>query len=236
MSNSHRKIGFLLFNRITLLDLAGPYEILARLPNTTAELISQTMQPVVSDLGVTIHPQTTYELSTNYSVIVVPGGPGQQTLMDDEATLSFLRRESLHAEYICSVCTGSLVLGAAGLLQGYKATCHWTAMEVLKLLGAIPTRERIVIDRNRITGAGVSAGIDLALVVAALLESEECAKELQLTIEYDPSPPFSGGAWNSSDKDLIEKAASKKAELTQARLETAKLAAQRLNLNASDKG
>lgn len=189
-----RHIGMLLFPRLTQLDMTGPYEVLARLPDTTVHLIARTREPVTTDRGMQIVPTVTYADCPPLDVIMVPGGPGQQDLMEDEEALGFLRRQAASAQFITSVCTGSLVLGAAGLLKGKRATCHWAAIEHLSLLGAIPTRERVVVDGNVITGAGVASGIDFALRLAAILEGEAVAREIQLQIEYDPDPPFHSGS------------------------------------------
>ncbi len=219
-----RQIGVLLFEQVTLLDVIGPFEILARLPDTTASLVSKCTVPLKTDLGITITPQLSYENCPSFDVILVPGGPGQQALMDDSTTLSFLRNQAASAAYIASVCTGSLILGAAGLLQGYRATSHWTVLDVLRELGAIPQRERVVIDRNRITGAGVSAGIDMALQLAALLESEECAQELQLLIEYSPAPLFNCGSPELAPQELVARVRANKQDLINERMASARKA------------
>ena len=189
-----RHIGMLIFPRLTQLDMTGPYEVLARLPNTVVELVARTLDPIKTDRGMRILPTVTYEKCPPLDVIMVPGGAGQQDLMEDEVALSFLRRQAAQAKFITSVCTGSLVLGAAGLLRGKRATCHWSAIDLLPLLGATPIQERVVEDGNIVTGAGVAAGIDFALKLAALLEGEKVAREIQLQIEYDPDPPFDSGS------------------------------------------
>ena len=191
---TERRIGMLIFPRLTQLDMTGPYEVLARLPNTSVELIARTLDPVTTDRGMRIVPTVTYETCPPLDVVMVPGGPGQQDLMEDEAALGFLRQQAATAKYVTSVCTGSLVLAAAGLLKGKRATCHWAALEHLKPLGAIPVSERVVVDGNIVTGAGVASGIDFALQLAAILEGEAVAREIQLQIEYDPAPPFNGGS------------------------------------------
>ena len=173
---SERTVGMLLFPRLTQLDLTGPYEVLARLPNTKVLLVAHSLAPVETDRGLTILPTTTFADCPPLDVIVVPGGPGQQGLMDDEAALDFLRRQARHAAYTTSVCTGSLVPGAAGLLRGKRATSHWAALEHLPLLGAVPVKEKVVVDGNIVTGAGVTSGIDFALALAAILEGEEVAR------------------------------------------------------------
>jgi cyclohexyl-isocyanide hydratase len=191
---AERLIGMLIFPRLTQLDMTGPYEVLARLPNTAVELVARTLDPVTTDRGMQIVPTVTYDTCPPLDVIMVPGGPGQQDLMEDEAALSFLRRRAATAKYVTSVCTGSLVLGAAGLLKGKRATSHWAAVEHLALLGAIPVREKVVVDGNIVTGAGVTSGIDFALSLAAILDGEAVACEIQLQIEYDPAPPFNSGS------------------------------------------
>lgn len=189
-----RRIGMLLFPRLTQLDMTGPYEVLARLPDTAVELIARTRDPVTTDRGMQIVPTTTYAECPPLDIVMVPGGPGQQDLMEDEEALSFLRRQAAGAQYVTSVCTGSLVLAAAGLLQGKRATCHWAAIDNLALMGAVPVRERVVVDGNVVTGAGVASGIDFALRLAAILDGEQVAREIQLQIEYDPDPPFDSGS------------------------------------------
>ena len=212
-----RRIGMLIFPRLTQLDMTGPYEVLARLPDTKVELVARMLAPVTTDRGMQIVPTTTYADCPPLDVVMVPGGPGQQELMEDEEALAFLRKQAAGAKYVTSVCTGSLVLGAAGLLKGRRATCHWAAIEHLKPLGAIPVRERVVIDGNIVTGAGVASGIDFALTLAAILESEEVAREIQLQIEYDPAPPFNSGSPKTASNGMIEKLKTRGAQLNEAR-------------------
>lgn len=224
-----RSIGFLLYEQLTLLDLVGPYEILARLPETKACLVSKTPAAVRTDLGMELSPHLGFAESPQFDVFLVPGGPGQQSLMEDEETLSFIRRQAEATTFIVSVCTGSLVLAAAGLLTGFRATTHWTAMEALGELGAIPVHERVVIDRNRITAAGVSAGIDLALQLVALLESSECARELQLAVEYYPAPEFNCAGAQAVPPELLDKVKDRRHGLISARIETARRVRARLD-------
>jgi cyclohexyl-isocyanide hydratase len=199
-----RLIGMLIFPRLTQLDMTGPYEVLARLPDTKVELVARTLDPVTTDRGMQIVPTVTYDSCPPLDVVMVPGGPGQQDLMEDEAALAFLRKQAATAQYVTSVCTGSLVLGAAGLLKGKRATCHWAALEHLKPLGAIPVSEKVVIDGNIVTGAGVTSGIDFALTLAAILESEAVAREIQLQIEYDPDPPFDSGSPKTAARETLD--------------------------------
>jgi cyclohexyl-isocyanide hydratase len=223
-----RRIGMLIFPRLTQLDMTGPYEVLARLPDTKVDLVAKTMAPVTTDRGMQIVPTVTYETCPPLDIVMVPGGPGQQDLMEDEAALSFLRRQAAAAKYVTSVCTGSLVLAAAGLLKGKRATCHWAAIEHLALLGAIPTKQRVVIDGNVVTGAGVASGIDFALKLAAILEGEQVAREIQLQIEYDPDPPFDGGSPKTARPETIAALSARLANLNEERRAVATRVGRRL--------
>jgi cyclohexyl-isocyanide hydratase len=198
-------IGFLLFPNLTQLDLTGPYEVLKTVKDSKLHLIWKTRGPVRSDSGMEILADTTFADCPDLDIICVPGGPGQIDLMEDEGTLGFLRDKGATCQYVTSVCTGSLLLGAAGLLKGFRATSHWTVVDLLSAYGATPVRDRVVVDRNRITGGGVTAGIDFGLRLYAELRGEEAAKIRMLGIEYDPAPPFKGGSLNSAEPDIIEK-------------------------------
>lgn len=195
-------IGLMVFPNMTQLDLTGPFEVFARIPGATTHLLWKDRTPVVSDRGLAIVPTATFDACPPLDLICVPGGPGQMALMDDLVVLNFLRRAAKTCRYVTSVCTGSLVLGAAGLLRGYRATCHWASRDQLALLGAEPVDERVVFDRDRITGAGVTSGIDFALAVAAHLTDEQTAKLIQLQLEYDPAPPFHAGSPASAGPEL----------------------------------
>ncbi len=186
--------GLLLFPDVTQLDLTGPFEVFARIPGVTTHLPWKTLDPVRTERGLTILPTTTFDDCPPLDLICVPGGPGQVALMEGEEVLNFLRRAARTCRTVTSVCTGSLVLGAAGLLRGYRATTHWTALDQLAALGAEPVSERVVFDRDRITGAGVTSGIDFALRVAAHLAGDDVARQIQLQLEYAPDPPFSAGS------------------------------------------
>jgi cyclohexyl-isocyanide hydratase len=212
-----RRIGMLIFPRLTQLDMTGPYEVLARLPDTQVDLVAKTMDPVTTDRGMQIVPTVTYETCPPLDIVMVPGGPGQQDLMEDEAALSFLRKQAAGAKYVTSVCTGSLVLAAAGLLKGNRATSHRAAIEHLALLGAIPTKERVVVDGDVVTGAGVASGIDFALTLASILEGEAVAREIQLQIEYDPDPPFDGGSPKTAQPETIAALSSRLSKLNEER-------------------
>ena len=212
-----RRIGMLIFPGMTQLDMTGPYEVLARLPDTTVALIARTLDPVTTDRGMQIVPTVTYASCPPLDVVMVPGGPGQQDLMENEQALEFLRRQAASAKYVTSVCTGSLVLGAAGLLKGKRATSHWAAIEHLKPLGAIPVREKVVIDGNIVTGAGVTSGIDFALSLARILDGEAVAREVLLQIEYDPAPPFDGGSPQTARAETLAAVAKRLAKLNEER-------------------
>ena len=195
-------IGMVLFPGLTQLDLTGAYEVLARMPKTRVYLVASTLQPVQSEWGLTILPDTTFADAPPLDMLCVPGGWGVNNHLDDDELLQFLRSRSEHARYITSVCSGALLLGAAGLLRGYRATTHWMSLDLLSLLGAEPVRERVVRDGNRITGGGVTAGIDFGLAVAAELFGPATAQRIQLAIEYAPAPPFESGAPDSAPDDI----------------------------------
>jgi cyclohexyl-isocyanide hydratase len=213
------EIGLLLFPRLTQLDLTGPFEVFSRLSNTRVHLIWKSLDPVKSDSGLSLLPTMTIAACPRLDVICVPGGPGQVPLMDDAETLDFVRRQGLQAKWVTSVCTGSLVVGAAGLLKGYRSACHWMSRNQLSELGAKPVAERIVVDRNRVSGGGVTAGIDFALKLASLLRSEREARMIQLQIEYDPAPPFAGGTPETSDPDLVSALVQRAEPMLKARKE-----------------
>ena len=197
------ELGLLLFPNLTQLDLTGPFDVLARLPDSRVHLVWKSTEVVTSDRGLALTPTTSFAECPPLDVVLVPGGFGVQELLLDAETLAFLRRQAASAQWVTAVCTGSLVLGAAGLLDGFQATTHWAYTELLTLFGAIATPGRVVVDRNRITGGGVTAGIDAALVIAAALFDERVAKEIQLNIEYAPEPPFRCGHPDTADADVL---------------------------------
>lgn len=221
-------IGLLLFPHLTQLDLTGPWEVFARMPGVNNYLVWKDRQPVMSDRGLAIVPTTTFADCPPLDLICIPGGPGQIALMDDEETLAFVRRMAESAQWVTSVCTGSLVLGAAGLLQGYRATSHWGSLDQLSLLGATPVAERVVRDRNRITGAGVTSGIDFALTVAEELFGRDVAENIQLQMEYDPAPPFHSGSPRSASTARLAQAKQQMAEFIARRRAASERAGERL--------
>ena len=198
-------IGILLYPNVTQLDATGPAQVLSRVPGATLHMIWKTLAPVPTDAGFSIVPTTTFADCPKLDVICVPGGGGQVDLMTDPETLDFLRKQAATARYVTSVCTGSLVLGAAGLLKGYKSACHWAWRDMLPAFGAIPVAERVVRDRNRISGGGVTAGIDFGLTLVAELAGDEVAKTIQLTLEYDPQPPFDSGSPEKAGPERVQR-------------------------------
>jgi cyclohexyl-isocyanide hydratase len=188
------RIGFLLFPNIQQLDLTGPYDVLASLPDVSVHLIWKDLQPLKSSSGLVLQPDTLMGECPPLDILCVPGGAGVGALMEDPQTLTFLREQAAQVRYLTSVCTGALVLGAAGLLKGRRATTHWAYHDLLAPLGAIPVQERVVRDGNLLTGGGVTAGIDFGLVLAAELVGEQRAQVLQLGLEYAPAPPFNAGS------------------------------------------
>ena len=172
-------IGFLLFPRLTQLDLTGPYEVFSRLPGATVRLLWKALEPVRADTGIGMLPDTTLAECPPLDLVCVPGGPGVAALMEDAEVLGFLRRQAAGARYVTSVCTGALVLGAAGLLRGKRATTHWSSHDLLSSLGATPVSARVVRDGNLFTGGGVTAGIDFALTIAAEVAGPEAAQAIQ---------------------------------------------------------
>jgi cyclohexyl-isocyanide hydratase len=197
-------IAFLVYPGVALLDLTGPYEVLHKLPGGRLHLVAKTNQPVLSDSGVKVCPTATFEEVPRAQALCVPGGAGQIEVMDDQATIGWIRSVAAEASWITSVCTGSFLLGAAGLLRGYRATSHWASLPLLAAYGAKIVEERVVVDRNRITGAGVTAGIDLALHLAARLATTTVAEAIQLGLEYDPQPPFQSGHPRDARPALVE--------------------------------
>jgi cyclohexyl-isocyanide hydratase len=199
-------IGMLLFESATQLDLTGAYEVFARMPGTRISLLASTLEPVRTEWGLTITPDLVLSAAAPFDVICVPGGWGVNALLADDELLDFLRAQGESARYVTSVCSGALLLGAAGLLRGYRATTHWMSLDLLGLFGATPVAERVVRDRNRITGAGVTAGIDFALVLAGELVGASEAQRIQLAMEYDPHPPFDSGSPRTAPDDVRNRA------------------------------
>ncbi len=223
------RIGFLIFPEIMQLDMTGPYEIFTKLPDTDVKLIWKNLDPVTVAGGMRILPDVTFKTCPELDLICVPGGGGMNPLMNDPETLMFLKDKAVDAKYVTSVCTGSLVLAAAGLLTGKRAACHWMSREMLAEFGVIPDSSRVVIDGNYISGGGVTAGIDFGLTVAAEVFGEEVAKSVQLGIEYNPEPPFDAGSPDTAGPDVEQAARDAAADRQEARLTAVKQAAATLN-------
>jgi cyclohexyl-isocyanide hydratase len=228
MDERRTQIGLLLFPGLTQLDLTGPFEVLARIPDVAVHLVAKTREPVTSDRGLTLLPSTTFDECPDLDVICVPGGSGVYDQMLDGEVLSFLRRQASQARYVTSVCTGALILGAAGLLRGYRATTHWASMEFLESFGATPVDTRVCVDRNRITGGGVTAGIDFGLFLASVLAGNEVAQRIQLSLEYAPEPPFRAGSPASAPAAVVEQYQTSSAEKMDRRRKAVADAAARL--------
>lgn len=201
-SNWRPSVAMIPFPGLTLLDLIGPYETLRQ--HTELHLLGSTTAEFFSDSGAPFRAtERLADAADRYDVIFVPGGNGTAEAMRDPQIIDFLATRGPRARYVTSVCTGSLVLGAAGLLDGYRATTHWSMLDALPFFGAIPTDQRVVIDRNRVTGGGVTAGIDFGLALLAELFDEDTARYAQLLLEYDPAPPFDGGTPRTATQDII---------------------------------
>jgi len=204
MSETPFRSGMLVFPNLTQLDLTGPYEVLARLPGAETLLLWKSVDPVRSEHGLTILPMATLSSSPPLDLVLIPGGVGINPLLEDAEVLAFLRRAAAAARYVVGICTGSLVLGAAGLLRGRRAGTHWMSRDLLAAFGAEPVAERVVIDGKFSTGGGVTAGIDVALTVTAEIAGRATAEAIQLGIEYDPAPPFGSGSPEAADRAVLE--------------------------------
>ena len=196
--------GFVLFPDFTGLDLVGPHEVLVR-SAARCVLLARTLEPVRSNHGLRVLPDSTFAGCSQLDVLVVPGGPGQERAMQDEELIGFIAQQSAGTAWTAAVCTGALLAARAGVLTGRRATTHWLAMNELARLGAIPVHERVVRDGRIITGAGVSAGVDMALTLVAHLYGEEAAQQIQLAIEYDPDPPFAAGSPRRAPKQIVDR-------------------------------
>jgi cyclohexyl-isocyanide hydratase len=219
---THLTIGALIFPNMDQCDFTGPFEALARVPNSTFLTIWKDKDPVRDLAGMQLLADTTIDEAPQLDVLLVPGGHGQEALMNDEVVLSFIRKQAVKATYVFSVCTGALLCGAAGLLQGKRATTHWTAMEVLPYFGAIPSDERVVIDGKYVSAGGVTSGIDGSLIVVSLLRGETVAQELQLYMAYDPKPPFQAGSPATAPASILNTVTERARAITEKRLVTAR--------------
>ncbi|NRD89614.1 thiamine biosynthesis protein ThiJ [Sphingopyxis sp. BSNA05] len=196
-------IVFLLFDGITQLDFTGPAQVLCRIPGAVVHTAAKEIKPIQTDSGFAILPSTGFTDCPQADLLCVPGGFGTRDVIQDEATLQFMRDQAAAARYVTSVCTGSLALGAAGLLEGRRATSHWAYTGLLEKFGATHEKARVVKDGNIITAGGVTSGIDFALTVVAEIAGQQWAESIQLSLEYDPHPPFDSGHPDVADPDLL---------------------------------
>jgi cyclohexyl-isocyanide hydratase len=227
------QIGLLVFPKLTQLDLTGPVQVFSSVPGAKLHLVWKRIEPVPTDSVLTLTPTTTFADCPPCDVICVPGGAGTDDMVNDEEVLAFLRRQAESARYITSVCTGSLVLGAAGLLKGYRAATHWNARDYLAAFGAIVSNERVCVDRNRVTGGGVTAGIDFALTLVSHLVDRKTAEAIQLRLEYNPAPPFNAGSPETATREVLALINERMAPFKARRAEAVARAAARLNAGAA---
>jgi cyclohexyl-isocyanide hydratase len=226
----HLNIGSLLFENLDQIDLTGPYEALSRLPNATHRIYAKSAKPVRDVMGLRITPDATLAQAPQLDILHVPGGPGQEALMEDEEVLDWLRRQAAGAKKVLSVCTGALIFGAAGLIRGKRATTHWASFHLLPWFGAVPVDERVVADGDWIFAAGATSGIDGALRLAADVRGVPAAQRIQLDIAYAPEPPFHSGAPRTAPAEIVESARRASANLIARREATARRAAARLGV------
>jgi cyclohexyl-isocyanide hydratase len=230
--DTHLRIGSLLFEGIDQIDLTGPFEVLSRLPNSTCRIYAKTMAPVRDVNGLRLTPDAILADAPPLDVLHVPGGHGQEALMDDAEVLGWIRQQASGACSIFSVCTGALICGAAGLLKGRRATTHWASFHLLPYFGAIPVNERVVVDGAWVFAAGLTAGIDGALRLAAQLRGDEVAQSIQLHIAYAPEPPFDSGTPETAPPPILEQARRSARAITAQREQTARRVAVKLGVAA----
>jgi cyclohexyl-isocyanide hydratase len=230
---THLQIGSLLFEGLDQIDLTGPFEVLSRIPNSTYRLYGKSTDPVRDLKGLRLTPDAAIADAPQIDVLHVPGGFGQEALMEDEQVLDWIRRQAAGARCIFSVCTGALLCGAAGLLRGRRATTHWASFHLLPLFGAIPVNERVVLDGNWVFAAGVTAGIDGALRLAAQLRGDDAARAIQLYMVYAPEPPFDSGTPETAPAAILNQARQSVSGITAQREATARRVAARLGIAAT---
>jgi cyclohexyl-isocyanide hydratase len=228
--DTHLLIGSLMFDEMDQIDLTGPFEVLSRVPNSTYRIYAKTGSPVCDLNGLRLIPDATFAEAPPLDVLHVPGGPGQEALMEDQEVIAWIQKQAAGARYILSVCTGALLCGAAGLLRGRRATTHWSSLHLLPYFGAIPVNERVVTDANFVFAAGVTAGIDGALRLAAELRGDEAAQAVQLDMVYAPEPPFNSGTPESAPSSILGQARQSYRQITAQREETARRVAARLGI------
>jgi cyclohexyl-isocyanide hydratase len=216
--DTHLLIGSLMFQGMDQIDLTGPFEVLSRVPNSTYRIYAKTILPVRDLNALRLIPDATLAEAPPLDVLHVPGGPGQEALMEDEEVIAWIQKQAAGARCIFSVCTGALLCGAAGLLNGRRATTHWSSLHLLPFFGAIPVNERVVVDANYVFAAGVTAGIDGALRLAAELRGDEVAQAIQLDMVYAPEPPFNSGTPERAPPAILDRARQSYREITARRI------------------
>src|SRR5215831_4595517 len=226
----HLQIGSLLFEGIDQIDLTGPFEVLSRIPNSSYRIYGKTAAPVRDLKGLRLTPDAVVADAPPLDILQVPGGPGQEAVMEDEKVLAWIRQQAAGACSIFSVCTGALICGAAGLLKGRRATTHWASLHLLSYFGAIPVNERVVVDGAWVFSAGVTAGIDGALRLAAELRGDEAAQTIQLHMVYAPEPPFGSGTPETAPAAILQRARHAVRAITARREETARRVAAKLGI------
>jgi cyclohexyl-isocyanide hydratase len=231
--DAHLQIGSLLFEGLDQIDLTGPFEVLSRIPNSTYRLYGKTAAPIRDLKGLRLTPDATLSEAPQLDVLHVPGGFGQETLMEDAEVLAWIARQAAGARSVFSVCTGALLCGAAGLLRGRRATTHWASFHLLPYFGAIPVNQRVVVDGNWVFAAGVTAGIDGALRLAAELRGDDAARTIQLYMVYAPEPPFDSGTPETAPAAIVAQACQSVAGITAQREATARRIAARLCVDVS---
>jgi len=232
--DTHLQIGSLLFDGLDQIDLTGPFEVLSRIPNSTYRLYGKTAEPVRDVKGLRLTPDAALSVAPQLDVLHVPGRFGQQALMEDAEVLAWIRQQAAAARSVFSVCTGALLCGAAGLLKGRRATTHWASFHLLPYFGAIPVNERVVVDDNWIFAAGVTAGIDGALRLAAELRGDDAARTIQLYMVYAPEPPFDSGTPETAPAAILAHARQSIAGITAQREASARRVAGHLGIEVSE--
>ena len=231
--DTHLNIGSLIFDGLDQIDLTGPFEVLSRIPDSTYRIYGKTLDPSPDVRGLRITPDALISDAPQLDVLHIPGGHGQEQLMDDEFVVSWIREQAKGAQWVFSVCTGALLCGAAGLLRGRRATTHWSALHLLPLFGATAVNERVVIDGKFLFAAGVTAGIDGALTLAANLRGDEVAQGIQLYMAYAPEPPFNSGTPETAPSAVLDRARRAAEEITARREQTARRLAAKLGIDLS---
>ncbi|HEX3505747.1 MAG TPA: DJ-1/PfpI family protein [Xanthobacteraceae bacterium] len=232
-SDTHLQIGSLIFDRLDQIDLTGPFEVFSRIPNSTYRIYGKNTAPLRDLRGLHMMADATLAEAPQLDLLHIPGGFGQEAVMEDQEILGWIRQQAKGARCVFSVCTGALILGAAGLLRGRRVTTHWNSIDLLPYFGATPVNERVVRDGHIVSAAGVTAGIDGALRVAADLRGDDVAQGIQLVIAYAPEPPFASGTPETAPPAVLARAKEAMRQITAQREQTARRIAAQLGLAAA---